>query len=61
LVRRTSFACGSASAARSAEIRRPLADWVLANFRAHEHAEEIVASAADAVETLVAEGCARVR
>src|SRR5437763_1495367 len=36
--------------------RRPLADWVLANFEAHEHAEEIVASAADAVETLVREG-----
>jgi PTH1 family peptidyl-tRNA hydrolase len=35
---------------------RPLADWVLANFEAHEHAEEIVASAADAVEALVADG-----
>ena len=36
--------------------RRPLADWVLANFEAHENAEEIVASAADAVERLVADG-----
>ena len=36
--------------------RRPLADWVLANFEPHEHAEEIVASAADAVEALVADG-----
>ena len=36
--------------------RRPLADWVLANFEPHEHAEEIVASAADAVGTLVREG-----
>jgi PTH1 family peptidyl-tRNA hydrolase len=35
---------------------RPLADWVLANFEPHEHAEEIVASAAEAVETLAAEG-----
>jgi PTH1 family peptidyl-tRNA hydrolase len=36
--------------------RRPLADWVLANFEQHEHAEEIVARAADAVEALVADG-----
>ncbi len=35
---------------------RPLADWVLANFEAHEHAEEIVARAADAVESLLADG-----
>ena len=35
---------------------RPLADWVLANFEAHENPEEIVATAADAIETLVAEG-----
>jgi PTH1 family peptidyl-tRNA hydrolase len=35
---------------------RPLADWVLANFEAHENAEEIVGSAADAVQTLVREG-----
>lgn len=35
---------------------RPLADWVLANFEPHENAEEIVARAADAVETLVADG-----
>jgi PTH1 family peptidyl-tRNA hydrolase len=38
---------------------RPLADWVLANFEPHENAEEIVARAADAVETLVAEGVER--
>ena len=38
--------------------RRPLADWVLANFEPHEHADEIVASAADAVEILAAEGLA---
>jgi peptidyl-tRNA hydrolase, PTH1 family len=36
--------------------RRPLADWVLANFEPHEHAEEIVARAADAVEALAADG-----
>jgi PTH1 family peptidyl-tRNA hydrolase len=35
---------------------RPLADWVLANFEPHEDAEAIVARAADAVETLDAEG-----
>ena len=35
---------------------RPLADWVLANFEPHEHAEQIVARAADAVEALVADG-----
>lgn len=39
--------------------RRPLADWVLANFEPHEHAEEIVARAADAVEVLAAEGVER--
>jgi PTH1 family peptidyl-tRNA hydrolase len=38
---------------------RPLADWVLGNFEAHEDAEALVASAADAVETLVAEGVER--
>ena len=36
--------------------RRPLADWVLANFEPHENAEEIVGQAADAVETLVRVG-----
>ena len=36
--------------------RRPLADWVLANFEPHENAEEIVGQAAAAVETLVREG-----
>jgi peptidyl-tRNA hydrolase, PTH1 family len=35
---------------------RPLADWLLANFEAHDDAEALVARAADAVETLVAEG-----
>ena len=38
---------------------RPLADWVLANFEPHEHAEEIVGRAADAVEALVADGVER--
>ncbi len=38
---------------------RPLADWVLANFEPHENAAEIVARAADAVETLAAEGVAQ--
>ena len=38
---------------------RPLADWVLADFQPHEEAETIVASAADAVETLAAEGVGR--
>src|SRR5436309_7412496 len=35
---------------------RPLADWVLANFAPHDNAEELVTSAADAVETLVRDG-----
>jgi len=35
---------------------RSLADYVLANFEPHDNAEELVASAADAVETLVREG-----
>ncbi|MFL5959823.1 MAG: aminoacyl-tRNA hydrolase [Gaiellaceae bacterium] len=39
--------------------RRPLADWVLANFEPHEDAETLVARAADAVETLDAEGVER--
>jgi len=36
--------------------RRPLADWVLADFEPHEDAEAIVRRAAEAVETLDAEG-----
>ena len=36
--------------------RRPLADWVLSDFEPHEDAEALVARAADAVETLDAEG-----
>jgi peptidyl-tRNA hydrolase, PTH1 family len=35
---------------------RPLADYVLSNFEPHDNAETIVSRAADAVETLVAEG-----
>jgi len=35
---------------------RPLADWVLADFEPHEDAEGIVRRAAEAVETLDAEG-----
>lgn len=38
---------------------RPLADWVLADFEAHEDAEGLVARAADAVEMLDAEGVER--
>jgi PTH1 family peptidyl-tRNA hydrolase len=38
---------------------RPLADWVLANFEAHEDPEGLVSRAADAVETLDAEGVER--
>jgi PTH1 family peptidyl-tRNA hydrolase len=38
---------------------RPLADWVLADFEPHEDAEGLVARAADAVETLDAEGVER--
>lgn len=38
---------------------RPLADWVLADFEAHENADEIVATAADTVELLAAEGVER--
>jgi peptidyl-tRNA hydrolase, PTH1 family len=36
--------------------RRPLADYVLANFEPHEDAERLVARAADAVEALDARG-----
>ena len=39
--------------------RRPLADYVLSNFEPHDDAESIVARAADAVETLDAEGLER--
>ena len=35
---------------------RPLADWVLSDFEPFDDVETIVARAADAVETLVAEG-----
>ncbi|HEY2354242.1 MAG TPA: aminoacyl-tRNA hydrolase [Gaiellaceae bacterium] len=35
---------------------RPLADWVLANFEPHEHVEDIVERAADAVEARVTRG-----
>jgi len=38
---------------------RPLADWVLSDFEPHEDAEALVARAADAVETLDAEGLDR--
>src|SRR2546421_1350253 len=38
---------------------RPLADWVLADFAAHEDAEGLVWRAADAVETLDADGVQR--
>jgi len=39
--------------------RRPLADYVLSNFEPDEDAESLVARAADAVETLDAEGLDR--
>jgi PTH1 family peptidyl-tRNA hydrolase len=39
--------------------RRPLADWVLSNFEAHEDVDALVARAADAVEMLDAEGVER--
>jgi PTH1 family peptidyl-tRNA hydrolase len=38
---------------------RPLSDWVLANFEPHDDAGALVTRAADAVETLVAEGVGR--
>jgi PTH1 family peptidyl-tRNA hydrolase len=38
---------------------RPLADWVLADFAPHDDAEALVSRAADAVETLDAEGVDR--
>ena len=38
---------------------RPLADYVLSDFEAHDDAEAIVARAADAIETLDAEGLER--
>jgi peptidyl-tRNA hydrolase, PTH1 family len=36
--------------------RRPLADWVLSDFEPHDDVDAIVARAADAVETLDADG-----
>jgi peptidyl-tRNA hydrolase, PTH1 family len=36
--------------------RRPLADWVLADFEPHEDRDGLVARASDAIETLDAEG-----
>jgi len=39
--------------------RRPLADYVLSDFEPHDDAESLVARAADAVETLDAEGLDR--
>jgi PTH1 family peptidyl-tRNA hydrolase len=39
--------------------RRPLADYVLANFEPHEDADALVRRAADAVETLDADGLDR--
>lgn len=39
--------------------RRPLADWVLSDFEPADEAEALVAAAADAVETVVAEGVER--
>ncbi len=38
---------------------RPLADWVLSDFAPHEDAGDLVARAADAVETLDADGVER--
>jgi PTH1 family peptidyl-tRNA hydrolase len=38
---------------------RPLADWVLGDFEPHEDAEGLVSRAADAVETLLADGVER--
>jgi PTH1 family peptidyl-tRNA hydrolase len=38
---------------------RPLADWVLSDFEPHDDAEALVSRAADAVETLDAEGVER--
>jgi PTH1 family peptidyl-tRNA hydrolase len=38
---------------------RPLSDWVLGNFESHEDPEGLVARAADAVETLAADGVER--
>jgi len=38
---------------------RPLADWVLSDFAPHDDLDGVVARAADAVETLDAEGVER--
>jgi peptidyl-tRNA hydrolase, PTH1 family len=38
---------------------RPLADYVLSNFEPHEDADALISRAADAVETLDAEGLSR--
>ena len=54
--RRSSSACGSASGGPAAAIPRPVADYVLSPFAPEDDAEAIVARAADAVETLVADG-----
>ena len=54
--RRTSCACASASAGPGRGDRRPLADWVLSDFEPDEDPEALVARAADAVESLDAEG-----
>ena len=54
--RRTSSGFGSASAGPGRGDRRPLADYVLSDFEPHEDAEALVARAADAVESLDAEG-----
>jgi peptidyl-tRNA hydrolase, PTH1 family len=40
---------------------RPLADWVLSDFAPHEDVAELVSRAADAVETLEADGVDRAR
>ena len=39
--------------------KRPLADYVLSNFEAHDNADELIARAADAVEQLDADGLER--
>ena len=54
--RRTFSACASASAGPSRGDPRSLADYVLSNFEPDDDAEAIVARAADAIETIDAEG-----
>ena len=57
--RRIFSACASGSGGPDRGDRRSLADYVLSDFEPHDDADAIVARAADAIETLDAEGLDR--